>query len=166
MNTAPQRPHLARAERDVANRGLVRPPIVYAVAIITGALMQRARPLPFIPRALAAPLGAALVVLAVVLFISSVARFRAANTPVPGGKPTTAIVRSGPYRFSRNPIYLAFTVLQLGIALWTNSLWLLVTLAGAVALIHFVVIRREEEYLERRFGDEYLAYKASVRRWL
>jgi protein-S-isoprenylcysteine O-methyltransferase Ste14 len=76
------------------------------------------------------------------------------------------IVRTGPYRFSRNPIYLAFSVFQLGIAIWVNSVWLLATLVGAVALIHYVVIRREEQYPERRFGAQYLDYKASVRRWL
>ena len=112
------------------------------------------------------PLGASLVVAAIALFAFSVAKFQAAGTPVPARKPTTAIVRSGPYRFSRNPIYLAFSVLQLGIAIWVNSLWLLATLAGALVLMHFVVIPREEQYLERRFGAEYLDYKASVRRWL
>src|SRR5207248_8367778 len=54
------------------------------------------------------------------LFVSSVGKFRAAGTAVPANKPTTAIVRVGPYRFSRNPIYLAFTLLQLGIAIWVN----------------------------------------------
>ena len=112
------------------------------------------------------PLGALLVVAAVALFSFSVAKFRAAGTPVPARKPTTVIVRVGPYRFSRNPIYLAFSALQLGIAIWVNSLWLLLTLVGAVALIHWVVIRREEDYLERRFGAQYADYKASVRRWL
>ena len=76
------------------------------------------------------------------------------------------IVRTGPYRFSRNPIYLAFSLLQLGIAIWVNSLWLLATLVAAVALIHYVVVPKEEQYLERRFGTQYLEYKASVRRWL
>jgi protein-S-isoprenylcysteine O-methyltransferase Ste14 len=76
------------------------------------------------------------------------------------------IVRTGPYRFSRNPIYLAFSLLQLGIAIWVNSVWLLATLVGAVALIHSIVIQREEHYLERKFGAGYLDYKASVRRWL
>jgi protein-S-isoprenylcysteine O-methyltransferase Ste14 len=128
--------------------------------------MQRAWPLPLLPRALAVPLGVPFVVVAVALFSLSVARFRAAGTPVPARKPTTAIVRTGPYRFSRNPIYVAFSLLQLGIAIWANSLWLLATLAGAVALIHCVVIPREERYLERRFGARYLEYKASVRRWL
>ena len=166
MTTAPQDTDLRNAGQDVPKLGLVRPPIVYAVSIVAGALLQRAKPLPFFPSAVAAPLGAAVVVVAVLLFVYSVGRFRAAGTPVPARKPTTAIVRTGPYRFSRNPIYLAFSVLQLGIAIWDNSLWLLVTLAGAVALVHFFVIRREEQYLERRFGDEYLEYKAAVRRWL
>lgn len=112
------------------------------------------------------PLGAPLVVVAIVLFAYSVATFRAAGTPVPARKPTTIIVRAGPYRFSRNPIYMAFSLFQLGIAMWVNSVWLLATLVGAVALMHYFVIRREEEYLERRFGAEYLDYKASVRRWL
>jgi Phospholipid methyltransferase len=85
---------------------------------------------------------------AIALFAYSVAEFRAAGTPVPARKPTTAIVRTGPYRFSRNPIYLAFSLLQLGIGIWVNSLWLLATLVGAVALIHYVVIAREERYLE------------------
>jgi len=57
------------------------------------------------------------------LFVSSAGKFRAAGTAVPANKPTTAIVRTGPYRFSRNPIYLAFSLLQLGIAIWVNSLW-------------------------------------------
>jgi protein-S-isoprenylcysteine O-methyltransferase Ste14 len=136
------------------------------MSLVVGLLLNLAAPLPFVPRALAARLGASLVVAAIALFSFSVAKFRAAGTPVPARKPTTAIVRTGPYRFSRNPIYLAFSVFQLGIATWVNSLWLLVTLAGALVLMHSVVIPKEEQYLERRFGAEYLAYKAAVRRWL
>ncbi len=85
---------------------------------------------------------------------------------MPGNTPTTAIVRTGPYRFGRNPIYLAFSLLHLGIAIWVNSLWLIATLIAAVALMALVVIPREERYLEGRFGAEYRDYKASVRRWL
>jgi len=106
------------------------------------------------------------VVAAVALFSGSVGKFRAAGTPVPGNKPTTVIVRAGPYRFSRNPIYLAFSLLHLGIAIWVNGLWLVATLIAALAVMAYVVIPREEEYLERRFGAEYLDYKNSVRRWV
>jgi protein-S-isoprenylcysteine O-methyltransferase Ste14 len=151
---------------DVSNPGLIRPPFVYLGSLLAGALLQAALPLPIVPEALAFPVGVLLVIVAVALFASSVARFRAAGTPVPGHQPTTAIVSTGPYRYSRNPIYVAFSLLQLGIAIWANSAWLLATLVVAVALMHFVVIRREEAYLERKFGAHYLDYKAAVRRWL
>jgi protein-S-isoprenylcysteine O-methyltransferase Ste14 len=154
------------AARDVANLGLVRPPLVYLTSLVSGAVIQLAMPLQFLPRTLAVPLGVPLVAVAIALFCYSVAKFRAAGTPVPARKPTAVIVRTGPYRFSRNPIYLAFSAFQLGIAIWVNSVWLLVTLLGAVVLVHYIVIRREEQYLERKFGAQYLDYKASVRRWL
>lgn len=149
---------------EVPNLGAIRPPRVYLAALAGGVFLQLAMPLPFLPRPMAA--GALLVAGAIALLGYSVARFRAAGTPVPARRPTTAIVRSGPYRFSRNPIYLAYSLFLLGIAIWLNSVWLVAALAAAVALMHFIVIRREEEYLERRFGAEYLDYKASVRRWL
>ncbi len=151
---------------DVPEVGLVRPPLLYLVSIGLGAMLQFAVPLPFVPGTVNVALGACLVVLAIAVFTSSVAKFRAAGTPVPARRPTTAIVRTGPYRISRNPIYLAFSVLQLGIAIWANSLWLLATLVVAVSVINFMVIPREERYLEHKFGAEYLHYKADVRRWL
>ena len=70
------------------------------------------------------------------------------------------------FRSSRNPIYLAFSIFQLGIASWVDSVWLIATLIAAVALMAAVVIPREERYLARRFGADYLDYKRSVRRWL
>ena len=166
MTTRPEHGGASRAARDVANLGLVRPPLVYLTSLVSGAVIHLAMPLPFLPGTLAVPLGVPLVAVALVLFSYSVAKFRVAGTPVPARKPTTVIVRTGPYSVSRNPIYLAFSVLQLGIAIWVNSVWLLATLLGAVALMHYVVIRREEQYLERKFGAQYLDYKASVRRWL
>lgn len=150
----------------VAQLGVFRPPLVYLASIITGLVLHRAWPRPLLSGVAAAPLGGALVVASLLLFGYSVQRFRAAGTPVPARKPTTAIVRTGPYRFSRNPIYLAFSLLQLGIAVWVGSWWLVATLALAVALMHWVVIPREERYLAARFGAEYRDYKASVRRWL
>jgi protein-S-isoprenylcysteine O-methyltransferase Ste14 len=89
-----------------------------------------------------------------------------AGTPVPGNQPTTAIVKVGPYRFSRNSIYLGFSLFQPGIALGVNDAWLLITLLPAIALMFFVVIPREERYLGARFGEEYSTYKARIRRWL
>ena len=147
-------------------RGGIRPPLVYLGAIALGLLLHFAWPVRLVPPVASVPLGAAAVLAAVALFIYAVRTFRNAGTPVPGNRPTTAIVRTGPYRYSRNPIYLSFSLLQLGVACWVNSLWLLVTLIPAVTLMSAVVIPREERYLETRFPSDYVAYRASVRRWL
>jgi len=151
---------------DVANFGMLRPPFVYLLAIVAAVALDFMQPLRFLPNELGAFVGIPIVVAALVLFVLSVRRFKAAGTPVPGNRPTTAIVRCGPYQWSRNPIYLAFSVLQLGIACWLNSLWVLGTLVAALGLMTWVVIPREERYLESKFGAEYYEYKANVRRWL
>ena len=151
---------------DSANVGLARPPVIYLVAIALGVGLHFAWPMPLVPvpSAISMAIGVMGTLAAVALFVYAVRTFKAAGTPVPGNLPTTTIVRTGPYRFSRNPIYLAFSLLQLAIAVWVNSPWLVLTLAAAVAVMSFVVIPREERYLEARF-PEYPPYKASVRRW-
>jgi protein-S-isoprenylcysteine O-methyltransferase Ste14 len=151
---------------DAANLGLVRPPFVYLGSIALGLVIHYAWPARFVPASVSTPAGVTLTLLAVGLFVAAVRTFRSAGTPVPGNQPTTVIVRTGPYRFSRNPIYLAFSLFQLGLAVWVNSLGLLITLIPAVSLMAFVVIPREERYLEARFPSEYSSYKAAVRRWL
>ena len=166
METNAHDERAAHGTNEAANLGVVRPPLVYLASILTGASFEYGWSLPFVPPAFTALLGSLLVIGALVLFFCATGTFRAAGTPVPGNKPTTVIVRTGPYRFSRNPIYVAFTLLQLGVAVWVNSLWLIVTLIAAVALMSLIVIPREERYLERRFGAEYVDYRASVRRWL
>jgi len=100
------------------------------------------------------------------LFLASIRALRASGTPVRGNQPTTTIVRTGPYRFSRNPVYLSFFLLQLGIAVWSGSVWMLATLVLAAGLISRIVIPKEELYLECKFGSHYLSYRSSVRRWL
>ena len=152
--------------KDVANPGWARPPQVYLVAILGGLGLDFVWPLRWLPAGVGVWLGVPLVIGALALFLASTRRFKAAGTPVPGNEPTSTIVRSGPYRFSRNPIYLAFSLLVLGIACGRNSVWLLGTLVAAMCLMSFVVIPREERYLERRFGAEYNEYKSRVRRWL
>ena len=151
---------------EVANRGIMRPPLVSLGAIALGLVLHFAWPVRLVSRTVSMPLGGTAVLVAVALFLYAVRTLQTAGTPVPGNRPTTTIVRTGPYRCSRNPIYLSFSLLQLGVAFWANSLWLLVTLIPAVALLSFVVIPREEQYLETRFPSDYLPYKASVRRWL
>jgi protein-S-isoprenylcysteine O-methyltransferase Ste14 len=151
---------------EVANAGRIRPPLVYLGAIGLGVLVHAFWPVRLIPPSLSAPLGVMVVLVASALFICAVRTLRRAGTPVPGNRPTTTLVRRGPFRFSRNPIYLAFTLLQVGLAAGVNSLGLLLALLPALALMTRVVIPREERYLEARFPTEYLAYKRAVRRWL
>jgi protein-S-isoprenylcysteine O-methyltransferase Ste14 len=160
FRVSPEKP-----KADVANLGLIRPPLVYLASIGLGLLVHLFWPMQFLPGSISVPVGVLLVVAAVALFVSSVRTFKKAGTPVPGNQPTTTIVRAGPYGFSRNPIYLAFTLFQLGLAAWVNSVGLLVALLPALALM-VMVIAREERYLEARFPSEYPQYKREVRRWL
>ena len=143
---------------------LRRPPAVFLAAIVAGITLNQEWPLPFVPPTLW-PLGAVLVLGAVSLFLLSFQEFRAAGTSVRGQKPTATIVRTGPYRFSRNPIYLSFILLVIGLSIWLNNLWLLVTLVPPVVFIAVVVIPREERFLDRNF-PEYSTYRTAVRRWM
>jgi protein-S-isoprenylcysteine O-methyltransferase Ste14 len=151
---------------NVANAGPIRPPLVYLTSIGLGLLAHYFWRVRLFPGSINVPIGVALVLLVGALFISAVRALRKAGTPVQGNRPTTLIVRNGPYRFSRNPIYLAFTVFQFGLAAWVNSIAVLVTLLPALALMMLVVVPREERYLEVHFGSAYLQYKREVRRWL
>jgi protein-S-isoprenylcysteine O-methyltransferase Ste14 len=145
--------------------GLLRPPLVFLAALFVGILLNWARPLPFLAPSIQ-PLGPVIIMCSVFLFLLSYREFRTAGTPVRGSQRTTTIVRTGPYRFSRNPIYLSFILLVLGLSIWMKNLWSLITLIPAVALIAVVVIPREESFLESSFNDQYANYKSSVRRWL
>ncbi len=147
------------------NPGLLRPPILFLAAILLGIILNWTWPLPFRPSILWW-FGPLFTGCALLLFLLSFREFRAAGTSVQGSKRTTAIVQTGPYRFSRNPIYLSFILLVLGLSVWLNDLWLQVTLVPAVGFISMVVIPREERFLERNFHDLYSTYKATVRRWL
>jgi protein-S-isoprenylcysteine O-methyltransferase Ste14 len=146
------------------NPGLLRPPIIFLGSILLGIALNRAWPLNFVPKNIGW-LGPLVTACAVVLFLLSYREFRAAGTSVRGSTSSTTIVRTGPYRFSRNPIYLAFIHFVLGLSVWWNNAWLLVTLVPAVGVIALVVIPREERFLERNFHDQYSSYKAAVRRW-
>lgn len=150
----------------VANLGLIRPPLVYLGSIGLGLLVHFFWPVQLLPASINVPIGAILVLVAGALFISAVRTLRKAGTPVPGNRPTTTIVHTGPYSFSRNPIYLAFTLFQVGVAAWVNSVAVLLALLPALALMVLVVVPREERYLQARFPSDYPTYKREVRRWL
>ena len=163
MRDTSLRPGTGRAD----NAGVVvRPPLLYLAAIAAGLVAHRIWPVHIVPPALGVPAGLALSLAALLLFVLSIREFRTARTSVKTYEPTSAIITTGPYRFSRNPIYLSFTVLQLGVALSTNSLWVVATLVPTLLVMSHGVIDREERYLAGKFGEPYLRYRATVRRWL
>jgi protein-S-isoprenylcysteine O-methyltransferase Ste14 len=103
---------------------------------------------------------------ALALFAWAIATITRAGSNVPTNTPTISIVDTGPYRFTRNPIYLGMMLALIGLAIAFDSAWLLVTLVPFALVIRYGVVAREEAYLERRFGEVYRRYRARVRRWL
>jgi len=92
--------------------------------------------------------------------------FRRHRTAVEPWKPTTTLLTEGLYAYSRNPIYLALVLLTVGMGFLGNNLWLAVAGLPAAALVHWTAIRKEEHYLEEKFGEDYRNYRQRVRRWL
>jgi protein-S-isoprenylcysteine O-methyltransferase Ste14 len=146
---------------------LVRPPLALAPAIIAGLVLDWLVSLPFLPVDWPKVwLGGAAIGLALALFVWAIMTMTKAGSNVPTNMPTTKIVDTGPYGFTRNPIYLAMFLLLIGLAIALDTIWLLFTLAAFVLVIRNGVVVREETYLERKFGETYRNYRARVRRWL
>jgi protein-S-isoprenylcysteine O-methyltransferase Ste14 len=146
---------------------IIRPPIAFALAFAAGLGLDWLYPLPFVPASVPHRwVGVALFAAGIALFIWAIATFRRAGTSVQTSEPTTAIAASGPYRFTRNPIYLAMLIGQIALAIGFNSLWILATLVLFYFVLRYGVVAREESYLERKFGRAYLDYKGRVRRWV
>jgi len=146
---------------------VVPPPLAWGLAVLAGLALDWLVPLPFLPASLpAAWLGAIVFVLGPLLLAWAFVTMTRAGSNVPTHLPSTTIVDSGPYRFTRNPIYLGMFLGLTGLAIAFDSLWLLVTLVPFALVIRYGVVAREEAYLERKFGEVYRSYRARVRRWL
>jgi len=135
--------------------------------VLVGLTLQWVVSLPFMPASVPAGwIGGIVFVLALALFAWAIATMTRAGSNVPTNLPTTTIVETGPYRFTRNPIYLGMFLGLVGLAIAFDSLWLLVMLVPFTLAIRYGVVAREEAYLERKFGDAYRQYRARVRRWV
>ena len=146
---------------------IVRPPLAFGLAIVVGLALDWLMPLPFMPARLPAGwLGTMVFLFALALAAWAIVTITRAGSNVPTNRPTTAIVESGPYRFTRNPIYLGMLLGLVGLAIAFDTFWLLVTLVPFALVIRYGVVAREEAYLERKFGDAYAGYRSRVRRWL
>lgn len=148
-----------------ATAGVIAPPpLIYGIPLLVGLLADRWHPWPLVTERTTVPEGLILVLLGFVA-VPAVLAFRRARTHPEPWKPTKALVTVGPYRYSRNPMYVGFTLCYAGIAIWQNSVWPLLALPVVIAVMRVGVIKREERYLEGLFGDDYRAYRDKVRRW-
>ena len=156
---------MADDERD--NPGfLVPPPLTYLLTLVLGLVLDRKSHVPFLPRGVARILGWPLLGGGVLLNGWFNLTMRRADTPVDPRKPVSKLTTEGPFRYTRNPAYLSLTMVYAGIALLRNALWAVLLLPLVLFAIQHDQIEREERYLERTFGEEYLAYKERVRRWV
>jgi protein-S-isoprenylcysteine O-methyltransferase Ste14 len=144
----------------------VNPFLIYIGLGFGAALLQVLLPLPFLAHAVARPLGAVIVLLNVLIGLPALRSMFAAHTSPNPNRPTTALVFSGPYRFTRNPMYIGLTMFYVGLVTFFALPWGLLLLPAVVFLITRWVITPEEVYLEQKFGAEYIQYKAKVHRWL
>jgi protein-S-isoprenylcysteine O-methyltransferase Ste14 len=142
------------------------PPLIYLAFIVIGAGLHYVWPIPILSGPAGKWLGRAFISLSIAIAMLTLREFRRWNTSFRTDRSPTSLIRSGPFGYTRNPFYLAASACYLGIALYVNSFWLLAMLLPALVVITKGVIEREERYLERKFGSEYLRYKQSVRRWL
>src|SRR5215218_9894118 len=153
-----------RQRRETA--GVVAPPpVIYLGFLGLGFALEGLLPGAELP-GWAQWLGAVAIVAGVALMISFELAFKRAGTDANPYRPSSALATDGPYRFSRNPGYLGMAITYIGITLTVEAPWSLVMLLPAILMIQYGVITREERYLERLFGEDYLTYKRTTRRWI
>lgn len=142
------------------------PPLIYVAIFGLGLLLHRIVPLaipPVLPVRVAALLFLGCYAL---LFGWSFAVFRSAHTSMVPVRPSATLVVRGPYRLTRNPMYLSLLCVYIAVALWFGVGWALVLAPLVVLAVQRLAIAREERYLEQKFGDAYRQYRAHVRRWI
>lgn len=153
------------ADEEVRER-VVPPPLIYLAGLLFGLALDTAWPAAFLPAPAQYVAGGVVIALGLGLFALTVRSFVRAQTSPVHERPTTTIISTGVYRFSRNPIYVAMTLVLIGLGLAIDSAWIVAMALPAALIIHRFVILKEEAFLETKFGDEYDRYRQSVRRWL
>jgi len=147
-------------------RVITLPPAIYAGAFVLGLLLEYFWRTSVVGPALRIGLGAFLVLVGFAIMISGVRVFRTAGTNVEVYRPATSLVVTGPYQFTRNPIYVGMTMAYAGAGVLADSLWVLGLVVPVLVLMDYGVVRREEQYLAEKFGDPYRNYSRTVRRWV
>ena len=144
----------------------IAPPLLFVIPLLIFGFVEWLSPTSFAQGLVRWIAGIFLLLFGVALNVAGfVTQRRAGTDPIPFN-PTTRIVSHGLYRFSRNPMYIGFAFWSLGLAVLVDSVWMLLALPIGLVLTDLLIVRREEAYLERKFGQEYVAYKQQVRRWI
>jgi protein-S-isoprenylcysteine O-methyltransferase Ste14 len=156
---------MAAENADAPNVKII-PPFVYLIGLALGFGMTLWVPFRLVPDWVAWPLAGALVACGAVLAASAVLRFKGVGTTVRPDRAASTLVITGPYRITRNPMYLGLALIYLGIAIAGQSLWAIILLPPVLIIIQRYAIHREEAFLERRFGRDYVDYTTRVRRWI
>ncbi len=142
------------------------PPLIFIIFLLLGVIIQTIYPVHILPPHITTPLAINLLVWSVLIGAGGFYALRKAKTNVNVRKPTTSIVTTGVFNFTRNPLYLSLVLLMLTLGALANSLWIIVLTVPFIVVLTKGVIEREEEYLEHKFRDEYTSYKSRVRRWI
>ncbi|MEE8303805.1 MAG: isoprenylcysteine carboxylmethyltransferase family protein [Candidatus Tectomicrobia bacterium] len=149
------------------NAGVIAlPPMIYGTALVIGLVVHCIVPIPLLPPTPAIGLGILSMLVSSLIVVSAFRALTRAKTTFDTRQPATAVVGNGAFRYSRNPMYVSMALLYIEIAFFVNSLWLLLLVVPLMVVIQRGVVEREEQYLERKFGEEYRRYKAPVRRWI
>ncbi len=162
-------PAAAQTTNNATAGVIARPPLIFLAGLLLGLALDYLLPLRFdlLPTGLARWIIAAVLIIAgLAPFAAGIRNFLRAGTPVPTNEPTRALVTTGIHAWTRNPIYVGFFLIYLGIAVAARSPWILILIIPVALVMRYGVVAREEAYLERLFGEPYRAYKARVRRWL
>ncbi|MEL6188772.1 MAG: isoprenylcysteine carboxylmethyltransferase family protein [Myxococcota bacterium] len=142
------------------------PPLVLGALLLVGGLLTWWLPLRLIPTAIGVILGPLLILGGIFFMLAGIQTMEKAETGVRHADPSTALVEDGPFRYSRNPIYLGMALLMAGIGMAANSPWIVLLSGAFIWLLQWGVIGAEEEHMAKRFGPSYQGYKKRVRRWL
>jgi len=155
----------AQTNSDKANV-VAFPPLLFGATLLIGVLLSYIFPTPFLARPTALTIGLVLFGIGVITLLLAFQGMIQHKTTIHPKGATTAIVSNGLYRYTRNPMYLSLTLIYVGVSVATNAWWGLLLLIPLLMVVQKGIVEREEQYLTQKFGEEYLSYKAQVRRWL
>jgi protein-S-isoprenylcysteine O-methyltransferase Ste14 len=158
---------------DTGTAGVIaRPPLLFLATLLLGFVSDHLVPLPFpvsrigLAHWISAAVAGGVILIGAALVAAGIRNLSQAGTPVPTNQPTRALVTTGIHGWTRNPIYLGFFLVSVGIGIAVRSPWILILTLPLAVVMRYGVVAREEAYLERRFGHTYRDYKTRVRRWL